>query len=583
MEKTEVFMADPDGSPGGQGPDAAEITGQGDPLNAAVKEFFGLSYLFPYQRLVIANILEAAEAAGLFLKWPGEGAFKDPVPGEGEDSDRRCQGRQIVILPTGAGKSLCFQLPAMLLPGPTLVIYPILSLMADQERRLRERGFSPVILRGGQGPDERRLIWKKIRSGAGGFIIANPEVLLSPQVLAKLRELRILHIVIDEAHCVSEWGESFRPAYLRIGEIIEAARFAPGPDEQGGVLPLITAFTATASAAVMEKIERYIFGGGASGDGFSGAHRISGNPDRANISYAARNCILRDLAVRDLIIQNRRPAIVFCSTRSGTEKLARYLRNELEEAQIPGSREIRFYHAGLSREEKAETENWFLRNPQGVLTATNAFGMGVDKADIRTVIHRDCPPSVEAYLQESGRAGRDSLPSAAILLWGPGDKGLLKRAKSGTERRRLEALLAYAGNTQNCRRKALLTLLNYEGSGESPQGDCCDVCGGRAGKNPREEAALMDFFWRNRRRYTLAEAVRELAQAEAPRWSGEDAQKTLTQLMEEGKLKGSKNPLWKSKLSPGPIPQDPSCRHSLRELLHRLQGRRISSPSSWEK
>ncbi|GHV85278.1 hypothetical protein AGMMS50230_08860 [Spirochaetia bacterium] len=175
-----------------------------DPLGRAVQELFGLSYLFPYQRLVVANLIEAAEAAGIPIEWPGGGCAElsalESV--EAPETDRAALGRQLVILPTGAGKSLCFQLPAMLMAGPTLVIYPILSLMADQERRLTEKGFMPVQLRGGQSTQERKAIWQKIRSGESKFIIANPEVLQSPQVRKMLPELGIVHTVIDEAHWV---------------------------------------------------------------------------------------------------------------------------------------------------------------------------------------------------------------------------------------------------------------------------------------------------------------------------------------------------------------------------------------------
>jgi ATP-dependent DNA helicase RecQ len=334
--------------PSGAEPASGEPGFSPDPLGKAARELFGLSYLFPYQRLVISNILEAS------------GALPEP------EEDRAVTGNQIVILPTGAGKSLCFQLPAMLLPGPTLVLYPILSLMADQERRLRERGFEPVLLRGGQSEEERREIWEKIGAGKSRFIIANPEVLLSPKVMAKLGGLGIAHIVIDEAHCVSEWGESFRPSYLRIGEII-AACGAGKPGEAGKDIPesrrpLITAFTATASAPVLEKIEASIFKGQ--------ARRIIGNPDRGNICYEARGCIVRDLAVRDLIARNELPAIVFCSTRGGAEKLARYLINAFAGEDL--ETQIRFYHAGLSREEKTSVEKWFFPNPRAVLTATCA-------------------------------------------------------------------------------------------------------------------------------------------------------------------------------------------------------------------
>ncbi|MDR1176155.1 MAG: RecQ family ATP-dependent DNA helicase [Treponema sp.] len=558
-----------------------------DPLSLAVKELFGLSYLFPYQRLVIANILEAAEARGIPLTWPaaltehpapvpqpkrrGEGvlhgvleaslhgvleaSLQDSPPADDSDAvadedDRDAPGEQIVILPTGAGKSLCFQLPAMLLSGPTLVIYPILSLMADQERRLRERGFAPVILRGAQDKEERRRIFGALREGESRFIIANPEVLLTESVLKELPSLNIAHIVIDEAHCVSEWGESFRPSYLRINEIIEAVNrngAATGPGHRA----LVTAFTATAGKAVLEKIGRYIFGGEAG--------RIVGNPDRANIRYAAGACILRDLAVRDLILKKALPAIVFCSSRSGTEKLARYLVNSLAEIWDAASHEgrpapgIKFYHAGLSREEKKAVEEWFFDNSNAVLVSTCAYGMGVDKADIRTVIHRDCPPSVEAYLQESGRAGRDGKLSQACLLWGPGDENRLRRVKDEAGRKRMESLLSYARTVSVCRREQLLGLLNYEGEMNSPESACCDVCDGNAGTCLREEQSLCGFFRRHGRSYTVNEAAALLADAKTIAWSESEAAEAIRFLVKAGKLKVIKNFFWKNKIaSPTP-------------------------------
>jgi ATP-dependent DNA helicase RecQ len=424
----------------------------------------------------------------------------------------------------------------MLMEGPTLVIYPILSLMADQERRLREKGFSPVILRGGQSGEERAEIWEKLRSGASRFIIANPEVLLTPQVMEKLKTLGLVHLVIDEAHCVSEWGESFRPSYLRINEIVEAAG-------SSGSSPLVTAFTATASAPVLEKIEKYIFGGG--------ARRIIGNPGRSNIYYASQGVILRDLAVRDLLLSHARPAIVFCSSRKGTENLAAYLRSELRELGMPWYGEIRFYHAGLSREEKDRVEKWYFESREGILAATCAYGMGVDKADIRTVIHRDCPPSVEAYLQESGRAGRDGKESRAVLLWGPDDQGSLGRAKTGAGRKRLEALFAYGRNNSRCRREALLELLNYEGGLEIPQSACCDVCEKRSRAGLREESGVIGFFRKNKRRFTLHEAVRLLSLSENIRWSAEEAEEAVRHLIGTGALRKSRNFFWKNKITLG--------------------------------
>ena len=498
-----------------------------DPISHAVKELFGLSYLFPYQRLVVANILEAAKAAGITIRWPGT----EPEAAETSNTtESESLGRQIVILPTGAGKSLCFQFPAMLMEGPTLVIYPILGLMADQERRLSERSFSPVILRGGQSKEEREAIWKKLHSGESKFIIANPEVLLTAQVMQRLKSLKIIHVVIDEAHTVSEWGETFRPSYLEINKIIEAA-----------AAPLVTAFTATAGSTVLEKIEKHIFGN-------SGAQKIIGNPDRKNISYFARGCILRNMTVRDLLLSNERPAIVFCSSRPGTEKLAAYLRNEMAARALDWQKEIRFYHAGLNREEKKETEDWFLHNKNAALVATCAYGLGIDKPDIRTVIHRDCPPSVEAYLQESGRAGRDGLLSKAFFLWGPDDERSLQRCSNETEKKRLSRLLAYARDTEHCRRAALLDLLNYEGEKDSPASSCCDVCENLSSTELREEQSLADFFRRNSRSYTSKEAARLLTRAENLAWSEEEAEEAISYLIKAGKLKRSKNPLWKGKL-----------------------------------
>jgi ATP-dependent DNA helicase RecQ len=525
-----------------------------DPVSEAVQELFGLSYLFPYQRLVISNILEAAQASGVAIRWPSsvlahrletaqtacDGGDEAAEEGGDDDRDRGSLGRQIVILPTGAGKSLCFQLPAMLLDGPTLVIYPILSLMADQDRRLTEKNFAPVTLRGGQSREERERIFQRIKSGESRFIIANPEVLLTQVLMERLPELGIVHVVIDESHCVSEWGESFRPSYLEIGKIIEAAQ-----------APVVTAFTATASAGVLEKIDRVIFGG-------TGAHRIIGNPDRSNICYHAVGTLLRDRAVRGLLSRHKRPAIVFCSSRPGTEKLARYLRNQL------GETDIKFYHAGLTREEKSAVEKWFFDSANGVLVATCAYGMGVDKSNIRTVIHRDCPPSVEAYLQESGRAGRDGLPSKAFFLWGPEDERAMNRAKTDADKTRLASLLAYGRNVapgnasgdapgnnfRPCRRDTLLDLLNYEGERIKPETDCCDICEGTSRPGLLEETPLMDFFRRNPRGFTHHEATALISADGNSGWTEEEARTAIRELLRERKLRVSTNILWKGKIVP---------------------------------
>jgi ATP-dependent DNA helicase RecQ len=412
--------------------------------------------------------------------------------------------------------------------------------MADQDRRLTEKNFAPVTLRGGQSREERERIFQKIISGESRFIIANPEVLLTQAVMERLPELGIVHIVIDESHCVSEWGESFRPSYLETGRIVEAS-----------LAPVVTAFTATASAGVLEKIDRVIFGG-------AGAHRIIGNPDRSNICYHAAGTLLRDRTVGSLLSRHKRPAIVFCSSRPGTEKLARYLRNRLGEA------DIKFYHAGLTREEKSAVEKWFFDSANGVLVATCAYGMGVDKSNIRTVIHRDCPPSVEAYLQESGRAGRDGLPSKAFFLWGPEDERAMNRAKTDADKSRLAGLLAYGRNIvpgtvsidvpgdtlRPCRRDTLLDLLGYEGERVKPERDCCDVCEGTSRPGILEETPLMDFFRRNPRSFTSYEATALLSTSGNSGWTEEETRTAIHELLRERKLRVLTNILWKGKLVP---------------------------------
>ena len=534
---------------------------------AAAETLLGMKYLFPWQRLVIANLAEAAGAAGLDFEWPQgpaleaalheaeiehalqhlnlsdnpkirmESGLDDTVDDAGTGrEDASVLGRQIVILPTGAGKSLCFQLPALLLKKPTLVLFPILSLMADQHRRLAERGFDPVLLRGGQSREEREKIWNRLEGGTARFVIANPEVLLTESVIRRLGSIGFAHMVIDEAHCVSEWGESFRPSYLRIAEIAQATG-----------APLTTAFTATASPEVLGKIRRYVFGD-------LPVHQVIGNPDRPNIDYATKGTLNKDLAVLDLVERMEKPAIVFCSSRARTQKLARLIAREL-----PGT-PTRFYHAGLERAEKDTVERWFFPSTDGVLTATCAYGLGVDKGDIRTVIHRDCPPNVEAYLQESGRAGRDGKQSRAILLWGPEDKRSLARVEKPADRFRLEKLLAYARSTVTCRRETLLELLGA--ACEYCSG--CDVCRGGASDEYREKQSLINFIRRNRRRYNMQEASAILAE-NAPRgWSEGDFRNALKVLASEGSLGVSKHVFWKGCLVLGKANQRSGAPFSLR-------------------
>lgn len=312
-----------------------------DPVAFAAQKRFGIPYLFPYQRLVISNILEAGDYFG-------------------EDSDAPPAHRQLVVLPTGSGKSLCFMLPGVLLPGLTLLLFPLLSLMADQLRRLQEQDIPAALLSGGQQQSEREEIWRQAETGQLKFLLSNPETLMQPRSRAHLESLDIDHVVIDEAHTIPTWGREFRPALLKVPEIIAAAR-----------PKIVSAFTATAS----EKIEsdlQCLFGDYFNSD--EPLHVIRANPDRPNISYHVIESLCKLYDLRRLLNPNYpysvpRPALVFCATRMQTQRCAEYLRRTL------GSREIYFYHAGLERAEKQRIQEWFFHSDDGILTATNAFGM----------------------------------------------------------------------------------------------------------------------------------------------------------------------------------------------------------------
>ena len=398
-------------------------------------ENFGIKYLYPWQRLVVANILEA------YAYQKEAGAYVD----EGEGDDSFCKGRQIVLLPTGAGKSLCFQIPALLLDGPSLIIYPLLALMSDQQRRMEEGSLRSVTFRGGQTAEERAENFRKIREGAQ-IILANPEVLQSDSLLEELKDVGIKHIAIDEAHCVSEWGDSFRPAYLGLGKVIKTIN-----------PPMITAFTATASPAVLSRVAEILFDGR--------AHIVRSESDRKNIIYYVRQAAAKKKEALLLAKTEQRPMIIFCGTRNKAEDMARELN------VCFGDGTARFYHAGLEKSEKDETEKWFYDSTDGILCATCAYGMGVDKKNIKTVVHIVPSATAEAYIQEAGRGGRDGSIAKAILLWSPADSLDYSVYPAGS---RAAAMRDFAESSQ-CRRQVLLDALGAE------QAACsgCDLCDAR--------------------------------------------------------------------------------------------------------
>ncbi len=434
-----------------------------DPLNTIAKKNFGIDYIFPFQRLVISNILKAAKVEG----------FSPEHSDEDETSPH-----QIVLLPTGAGKSLCFMLPTVLLNGITLVIFPLLSLMTDQLRRTEEAGINSVIIRGGQSKQERKEIYKRCKSGNVKMILTNPETALTDEVLNEMNKMNITHLVIDETHTVSEWGESFRPAYLQIYSIIEKLD-----------IDLVTAFTATASPLILQKIKKIIFPE-------TTPNIVYGNPDRTNISYSVIRTISPTQTLISQIKKAARPLIIFSSSRTGTELTARMLRRSLNDNNVF------FYHAGLSKEEKNDVESWFFDSDKGILVATCAYGMGVDKSNIRTVIHIDLPSTVESYLQESGRGGRDRAPAKGILIYKEKDNERLEKITDPVSKERFSAMIDYATNIEECRRETLLAMLGSEP--EICSG--CDVCD-ETFLDVDNKELILSVLRKNRRRFTVHDAV----------------------------------------------------------------------------
>jgi ATP-dependent DNA helicase RecQ len=442
----------------------------------------------------------------------------------------------MVILPTGAGKSLCFQLPALLLKGPTLVIYPLLALMEDQRRRLEELGVECRVFRGGQGTEERREGVEALASGRAKIAISNPETLSKGGLLDSLGLLGIAHLAIDEAHCLPEWGESFRPAYLELGRIATALK----PRS-------ISAFTATASPGVLEATARHLFGNEA-------WRLVAGDPDRPSISYHVIPALSRERCLETLLAGCERPLICFASSRKGVESLASMMRERT------GNGEIRFYHAGLDPDEKRSIEAWFLKSGEGILFATCAYGMGVDKKNIRTVIHWELPGTVEAYLQESGRAARDGGSAKAILILGEEEEARGEREGDEGRRARRRSLLAWARQRSGCRREGLLALL---GTPLTTHCSGCDRCSGVSIEEAEGEREIIDFIRGNKRRFDRSALISRLVgepgldpplvtgSGTLRNWRREDIRTALVTLGKKGSIRERRKRPWKGRFELG--------------------------------
>ena len=385
-------------------------------------------------------------------KYFGYSSFR---PGQEEIIRHIVDGRDVLaLMPTGAGKSLCFQLPAVLLERRTIVVSPLLALMDDQTAALGEAGISADAIHSGRRREDNVAAWRRFVAGESRLLYLSPERLMTERMIAALKGLTISTIVVDEAHCISKWGAGFRPDYEALSTLKEHF------PETG-----IAAFTATADRATRQDIVAKLSRGE--------CEVILRGFDRPNLSLAvAEKSKSKQSALAFLHERAGQSGIVYCLSRNETEEIAEYFSSN-------GILAIA-YHAGIDSGRRTELQNRFMSEEGVVMVATIAFGMGIDKPDIRFVLHLSLPASVEAFYQEIGRAGRDGQPAETILYYGLSD--LIRRQrmifeddtpdefKIG-EYNRLEALLGYC-ETIGCRRRALLGYFDEQAE------DCgnCDNC-----------------------------------------------------------------------------------------------------------
>ena len=381
--------------------------------------------------------------------------FAEFRPGQRDIVDAVIDGRNVLaIMPTGGGKSLCFQLPALVREGLTVVISPLIALMHDQVRGLQAAGVAAAALTSSNTQKETEAVFSDLNAGKLQLLYLAPERLASRTMRSALRSYNVTSLAVDEAHCVSQWGHDFRPDYLRIGELRRSLD-----------VPL-AAFTATADEETQQEIIERLFDGEAPQAFLHGF-------DRPNIhlSFAAKDNPRRQI----MKFTNQRKGqsgLIYCGTRAKTETLSKALKD--------AGHSTCFYHGGMDAEDRRVVENRFASENGLIVVATVAFGMGVDKADIRWVAHADLPKSIESYYQEIGRAGRDGAPAEALTLYGADDIRLRRSQidestapvlRKSADHGRLNALLGLA-EALECRR---VTLLRYFGE-SNVKCKNCDLC-----------------------------------------------------------------------------------------------------------
>jgi len=429
--------------------------------------------------------------------------FSSWRPGQREAVEAALEGRDsLVVMPTGGGKSLCYQLPGLATEDLTIVVSPLIALMNDQWRRLTASGHPVAMISSGMSAEAARGALEQVREGTARIVYCSPERFASTVFLDALARRRIDLLAVDEAHCVSEWGHDFRPDYLRLPEIAERLG-----------RPTVMACTATATEAVAAEI--------ASRFGLRDPLQVRSGFDRPNLSFdvvrlegkgsKARRLALLEAGLAD---PANRPAIVYCGTQRDTDELAQHLRERGLNALA--------YHAGMDPEDRGTAQERFMSGGAEVVVATNAFGMGVDKADVRSVWHMAIPTSLEAYYQEAGRAGRDGLPAKAVLLAMKADLGRLVRFN---EQRNGDPDLAIARErgwrdyrtikafiySERCRRRSVLDHFGDREAGR-PIGRCCDFCDAVGWLPDPETIAVRP----GRRAKASAAPPAELSTADAP-------------------------------------------------------------------